>query len=218
MKILSLSVLVVLALSTAAMAAQPTMVHGEPNYAPIAVGPSARPADVTGVFYARQFTLDRPYKYEWRRDEPSITSGWLLVVGVTPDLARQKNTFNPVLYVGRYPAEIAATDFNLGRMVVIVPGDVDLAHDPVYFGSVELPSEVSPERAGQEMQAAIAAGFRPVAPSTLRLAESASGGSVHLTDGHALYAGPVADAIDAYAPQAHFVAEDLRVPVLTPSH
>jgi hypothetical protein len=169
---------------------------------------------VSGVLAAKPFTLKTPYVYLWREDQPAITSGWVLVVGVTPDLAVQRDDFNPVLYVGRYPAEIAATDSKLGRMVVIVPGDVDLARDPIFFGSTELPSEVSAERAGLEMSAAIRAGFGPVRPEMLGLALQAGGESIAVGDNYELYAGPVADAIEEYAPAQIDRAEMYRVPRL----
>jgi len=214
MRIVGAALSMVLVLSAASFAAGPAMFHGERNYAPVPVGPTASPADITGVLFARSFTLDQPYTFTWRRDEPEVHGGWLLVVGVTPSLAVQKDSWNPVLYVGRYPAEIAATDPDAGRFVVIVPGDVDLARDPVYFGSVELPCEVTAARGAEEMQAALEAGFRPMTPEALRLAEAAGGGAIQAPDAHALYAGAVADAIDAYAPAARGVAEALRMPVL----
>jgi hypothetical protein len=211
MKILSLSLLVVLALSTALFVAESAAepVH---NYPPIEVGPSASPDDVTGVLFVQPFTLDQACTYDWRADQPAMTSGWILAVGVTPELAEQKDTWNPVLYVGRYPADIVATDPQLGRMVVIVPGDVDLAHDPVFFGSLELPDQVTAERAGEEMQAALAAGFQPMTAEALRLA---SAESVQVADAWHLYAGPVADAIDSWAPAARGIAESFRVPLVS---
>jgi hypothetical protein len=215
MKILSMSLIVVLAMSTAALAAGPAVEQNEPNYEPIPVGPSAEPSDVIGVLYAQSFTLDEPYTYTWREDQPAITSGWVLVVEVTRELTWLKDTWNPVLYVGRYPAEIAGFDTELGRFVVIVPGDVDLARDPIFFGSVELPGEVSPERAEQEMQAALAAGFRPMTAEARRLLEAAGGDSVRLSEPYYLFAGPVADAIEAFAPADQGRAEGYRAPLLT---
>lgn len=211
MKILSLSLLVVLAFA-AATAAAPAVEQNEHNYAPIAVGPSAEPDDVAGVAYARPFTLEQPYGYTWRADQPAITSGWLLVVDVTPELTVQRDLWNPVLYVGRYPAEIAGSDPEQGRLVVIVPGDVDLARDPVFFGSVELPGEVSAERAQEELAAAVAAGFRPLTPEALRRARAAGGDTVPLSDGYSLFAGTVADVIDAYAEADHGRAQGYRAP------
>lgn len=213
MKHLGLTMVLVAALAGAAWAAGPVE-RNEPNYAPIAVGPSASPSDVEGISYAKAFTLDRPYAYTWRADAPAITTGWVLVVDVTPALSVQKDTWNPVLYVGRYPAEIAGVDPEQGRMVVIVPGEVDLSRDAVFFGSVELPGQVTPERAGEELAAAVAAGFGPVSAETLRRARAAGGETAALADAHALYAGPVAEAIETWAEADRGRAQGYRVPLV----
>jgi hypothetical protein len=164
------------------------------------------------VLFARPFTLETPYAYTWTAEQTSITSGYVLVVEVEPELARVKSTWNPVLYAGRYPAEITSSDPETGRVVVIVPGDLDLSRDPVFFGSVELPDRVTAERGRQELAAARAVGYAPLTAEALRLALQAGGERATLRDAGYLYGGPVADAIERYVPSQASVADGYRVP------
>jgi hypothetical protein len=165
---------------------------------------------VKHLLYARPFSLDVPYSYTWTHEKAEITSGYLLVVEVEPEFARPRDTWMPVLYVGWRPAEVTNVDLEKGRMVVIVPGDVDLTQEPIFFGSVELPEKVTSERGREEMAAALALGIHPIPSKELAAALEIGGERLSVRDAKRLYF-TVADLIDQYAPSDHSRAESYRV-------
>jgi hypothetical protein len=211
MRRLSLTAILLLALAPATLAAGPEVEYG---YEPVPVGTSAPPTSVRSLLFARPFTLTTPYTYEWTAEKAKITSGYMLVIEVDPEYAVILDAWYPILYVGRYPAEIVDNDEAAGRMIVVVPGDVDLTQDPIFFGSVELPERITAERGRQEMAAAQAAGFRPMTAELVRMALQAGGERAMLSDSHALYSGPLADMIDHYVPAHDERAAGMRVPRL----
>lgn len=129
------------------------------------------PAPVRGVLYARPFTLDAPFRYDWSAEHPEVSSGLVLVLEADPALLRPRETQEPVLFVGSLPAQRVTRAFESGRVVVLVPGPVDLASDPVWFGTPGLPEQVDATTAraerGLAAQAAIAPAGRRAADAAL---------------------------------------------------
>ena len=197
---------VLLAAATTALAQSPGPVYVEDQ--PVVITDPGNA--VKHLLYARPFTLEVPYVYAWTNEKLEITSGYLLVIEVEPQFTRPRQTWMPVLYVGQRPAEVTNVDIEKGRMVVIVPGDVNLAQEPIFFGSVELPEKITSERGKLEMDAALALGIRPIPPKELAAALTRGGESLRVHDGKLLYFA-VADLIDEYAPADHDRAESYRV-------
>ena len=100
------------------------------------------PAPVRGLLYARPFTLETPFRYDWSAEHPEVRSGLMLVLEADPALLRPRETQEPVLFVGSLPAQRTSRGFESGRVVVLVPGPVDLAADPIWFGTPGLPEQV----------------------------------------------------------------------------
>ncbi len=115
------------------------------------------PAPVRGVLYARPFTLDAPFRYDWSAEHPEVSSGLVLVLEADPALLRPRETQEPVLFVGALPAQRVTRAFESGRVVVLVPGPVDLASDPVWFGTPGLPEQVDATTARAERGLALEA-------------------------------------------------------------
>ncbi len=118
------------------------------------------PAPVRGVIYARAFTLENGFRYEWSADRPEVREGTILVIEADPALLRPRETGEPVLYVGPYVAARVSRAFEGGRLVAFVPGVVDLAVDPVWFGTPGLPEQVDAATVRAERALANAAGIR----------------------------------------------------------
>jgi hypothetical protein len=153
---------------------------------------------------ARRFTLDTPHRYNWMKDHPAIEDGTLIVVDVDPECARPRQSAMPVLYAGKVPVEIANRGYPSGRIVAIVPGYVNLAEVPIYYGSPTLPERVDEARGEQELAAARSAGFQPFVVSELKATTAAK-----LADSKALYR-VVADLIDRHAPDEKARAQGYR--------
>ena len=126
--------------------------------------PACRTVD--GLVLARRFTLDEPHGYRWKKDHPDVTSGTIVVLEVEPECARPRQTAMPILYAGETPVEIAFDGYPSGRLVAIVPGDVDPSTTPFFYGAPGLPERVDGERGAAELAAALEDGIAPF-PATV---------------------------------------------------
>lgn len=124
------------------------------------------PARVDELVYAAPFTLREGYAYDWRAERPLVTKGYLVVLRVQPALVYPRQIAEPVLYVGNQTAERLNVGYRSGHVVAIVPGDVDLAAAPIWFGTPALPEQVNARAINAERQRAASAGIRAV-PTTL---------------------------------------------------
>jgi hypothetical protein len=135
----------------------------EPSYAP----PASLPAGALEILAARPFVVDEPFVHEWRAEKPLVTAGYLLALKADPDLARTRQTYEPVLYVGEQTAERCSTQIEGGVMIVLVPAaldaqgnvDLDLASVPIWFGGLELPERVDAARIAAELARARSLGL-----------------------------------------------------------
>jgi hypothetical protein len=141
--------------------------------------------EVPRLLLVQRFTLDEPHEYHWMKDHPDVTSGSLVVVEVEPECARPRQAAMPVLYAGGVPAEIAKDSYPSGRLVLVVPGDVDLAATPLFFGAPELPERVDRETGARELAAARSDGIEPFPAGVVAAAEA--GPVLRLVDTTDLY-------------------------------
>lgn len=178
------------------------------------------PAPIDALVYARAFTLDEAYEHSWRAERPAVTSGYLLVLRVDPDLIYPRQTAEPVLYVGAQTAQRLNVGYTSGHVVAIVPGAVegegaiDLARTAIWFGTPELPERVDRARVEAELRRAVAAGIAPVGVDAARAA-TAPEGVLHARDLSAMLV-QAADLISRYAPDERDRADALRGRPSTP--
>jgi hypothetical protein len=171
------------------------------------------PAAVDDVVYARTFTLDNGFHFCWSKDRPLVTTGTLLVLRVNPDLVVPRQTAEPVLYVGNQSAERVNSGHESGYVIAIVPGEVDLATAPIWFGTPELPERVDAAMIKSERAQADAAGIKPMAASKIKAALRSGGTQLNVADKDALLRGEVATLIETHSPEDRQLAEDFRVEV-----
>ena len=117
------------------------------------------PAAVDDVIYARSFALENGYEFNWSNERPLVTTGTILVLKVNPDLVVPRQTAEPVLYVGNQTAQRVNFGNESGHVIAIVPGEVDLATSPIWFGTPELPEQVDAATVKAERAQADAAGI-----------------------------------------------------------
>lgn len=127
----------------------------------------ATPAAVQDIVFAQPFTLDQGEVSTWRADRPMVTSGYIIVLKVNPDLVYPRQTAEPVLYVGDTTAERLNVGYRSGHVVAVVGADItgekamDLSKVKIWFGTPELPESVDANRIAQESALADAAGVKP---------------------------------------------------------
>jgi hypothetical protein len=135
----------------------------------------ATPAPAGAVIYARTFVLDAGFRFEWSAEKPEVREGTIVVIEADPALVRPRQTQEPILFVGRFPAQRISRANGSGRVVAFVPERVDLTQGPVWFGSPGLPEQIDAETAAAERRAALASGIVPLTDSAARAALARGG-------------------------------------------
>lgn len=174
------------------------------------------PAAVTNLLYARPFKLEHGYEYEWRAEKPAVTAGWLLVLEVNTALVFPRQTAEPVLYVGKTTGERVNIGHVSGRIVVIVPSDLnekgemalDLNEALMWFGTPELPEQVDALKVERQRKAALAAGIAPFSKEIVDNAKAMADAQLKASDRDALQHA-VADLIKVYSPQETDLADQI---------
>jgi len=162
------------------------------------------------------FALDAPFVHEWRAEKPAVSAGYLLVLEVAPELARPRQTYEAVLYVGDQTAERCNYPEESGILVALVPAplvdgrvDLDLARTPIWFGALELPERVDAPRIARERAQALRAGIGPVRRGARFVAAPAA--PVFARDRGELEATYLADLIERWSPEESDLVSGLRV-------
>ncbi len=146
----------------------------------------ATPAPVDALVYARSFRLDEGFVSPWGADKPFVTEGTILVLDVDTALVRPRQSAEPVLYVGNRVAQRIVSGWPTGRMIVLVPGEVDLDVEPVFFGTPELPERIDVETATEERDLALQAGIVPLPGAEVSDARSRGGSLLRAFDSREL--------------------------------
>ena len=173
------------------------------------------PAAVDGLVYARTVTLESGFTYVWNAEKPTVTTATLLVLRVDPDLVFPRQVAEPVLYVGDHTAQRINAGHQSGHVVALVPGEVDLATAPIWFGTPDFPHRVDVAMAKAERSLAGQAGIKPFSPEKVEAAVTRSGERLNAVDMKELLRTEVAELILEYSPQESHLAEGFRVPVLS---
>ena len=211
--------LVVSSLALASLATVPMVNGQEPATSPDAAPSAAEslpaipatPAAVDELIYARKFTLQEGYKFSWCNEKPTVTSGYLLVLKVNPDLVFARQVAEPVLYVGEQTAERLNIGYRSGHVIAIAPGNLDLAKALMWFGTPDLPERVDANMAKAELGLAKTAGIEPFTAKQIEAA-LARGGE-ELTGSNVVDVLRVAaDLVRKYSP-----AEEERAKTLVPA-
>ncbi len=153
------------------------------------------PTSVDKILYAQPFVLDKGMEFLWSQERPIISTGYLLVLEVNPDLVVPRQIAEPVLYVGKQTAQRVNFGHESGRVIAIVPAelnkrgdvDLDLSKTRIWFGTPELPERVDVEMIEQEHDMAANAGIQPQPVKEISAAIKAGGSrAASFADGHEL--------------------------------
>ena len=181
------------------------------NTPPSHIAAPATPAAVKGILAARRFTLGTPFPYSWTKEHIMVSSGTLVVLEVDPALVVPRDTLEPVLYAGNVPVMRLNHGHKSGRVVGIIPGDVNLVATPIWFGAPELPGRVTTAMAEAERARAEKAGaLRTFGQSPIVGLDQSVAASQDLA---ALLRTVAADLVLKYSPQEKDLADQWRLPV-----
>jgi len=202
-----MKILTYISLIVAAAIAASTGVQAGPPAVP------STPAAVDALLYARPFTLEEGYKFDWCKERPLLMEGTLLVLKVNPDLVYPRQTLEPVLYIGGKTAERVNIGYRSGHLIAIVPGHIDLSATPIWFGTPELPERVDGNMIRAERAQAEAAGISPFSPDKVKAALARGGGPLKLADRDALRPH-FATLLQHYSPVEKELLDSVNMPVI----
>jgi hypothetical protein len=169
------------------------------------------PSAVIDIVFARPFTLEKGYTYTWNEERPIVRSGILVVIKVNPDLVIPRNSAEPVLYAGNQTVQRLNHGHKSGHVIAIIPGEVDLTRDPIWFGRPELPERVSAKVIRSERVLADEAKIRPFPAEKIR--SVTEGPPLRVPDLYTLLRDHAAELVLKYSPQEKELAETWRLPV-----
>lgn len=177
---------------------------------------------VLGLLHAEPFHLATPYTHSWRAERPSVSSGWLLVLAVDPEVVVPRQTAEPVLVVGLQTAERINHGDVSSRLVVIVPAtfdaarglpDLDPARAPAWFAAPALPEQTDAAALARAAQSARSAGVQPLEAGPRTRPGAVSQRLTVLPDRTALERH-AAELVALWSPEEFELARALRAPLV----
>jgi hypothetical protein len=171
------------------------------------------PASVKSILYAQRFTLETPYTNTWSKERATVSTGVLIVVEVDPAFVVPRDTLQPVLYAGNVTVQRLNHGYPSGRVVGIVPGNIDLTSAPIWFGSPQLPERVTESIIQYERARADKAGVRAFPSARISSIERPA---VAAKDLATLLRNVAADLVYEYSSQEKQLADSWRLPEAKP--
>ncbi len=172
------------------------------------------PFAVLDVVEILPFRLKEGYHYDWLESRPFVSDGLLVVLQVDPSHVVPRNAAEPVLYAGDVTVQRLNQGDGSGYVIGIIPGDVDLASVPIWFGRPELPERVNAAVIKAERTLAESAGIKPFSPEKITAVRRAP---VEADDLAELLRGPAGDLVLNYSPDEKNLVETWRLPDTGPA-
>jgi hypothetical protein len=169
----------------------------------------ATPAGVIDILEIQPFRLKVGYQYDWLESRPFVSDGLLVVLRVDPNQVVPRNAAEPVLYAGDGTVQRLNQGNGSGYVIGIIPGQIDLASAPIWFGRPELPERVTPAVIKEERALADSAGIKAFSPDKIA---GARRDPIEVDDLAALLRGPAADLVLKFSPDEKDLVETWRLP------
>ena len=197
----------------ASLLIMPACVSGQTAARPGEMVVPPTPVAVKDILYARPFTVDTPFINSWSSDRPRVSSGVLVVIEVDPAYVDPRDAaLNPVLYAGNFAVIPLNRPSESGRVIGIVPGPIDLATSPIWFGPPEFPERITPATVQAERLRAERAGIRPFGAEKIA---AITRPAVRSADVGVLLREIGAELVDQFSPREKSLAEAWRRPIVT---
>ena len=139
------------------------------------------PAPVLRLVAARPFLAREPIGYSWDRSQQPSLRGWLLVVQADPGLVAVRQLAEPNLIAGDHLAVRAGRASRDGMALYLLPADVDLAAEPLFFGEPKLPESLSADDVQQQADLAREKHLPALSADDIATALAAGGAEVSIT-------------------------------------
>lgn len=138
-----------------------------------------------------------------------VATGTLVVLEVDPAYVTPRNTLEPVLFAGNVAVHRLNHGDKSGRIIGIVPGDLDLGTVSIWFGTPQLPERLTPALIESELALAEKAGIRPFGQEKIA---AVTHPPVAAKDLATLLQTTAAELVLQYSPQEKALVESWRLP------
>jgi hypothetical protein len=168
-----------------------------------------KPQQVIDIVRIQPFRLEKSYQYDWRSERPDVSSGLLIVIKVDPKLVTPTNALEPVLYAGNQTVQRINQGNESGFVIGIIPGQIDLSKEPVWFGTPDLPERIDEKMITIERASAKRSGIK--APKSTDI-QSRTRALIVAPDLTTLLREHAADLILEFSPQEKHLVDSWRLP------
>ena len=168
---------------------------------------------IIDIMRIQPFRLEQSFKYDWRRDHPDVRSGLLVVFKVDPDLVTPRNALEPVLYAGNQTVQRLNHGHESGFVIGIIPEQIDLSKEPVWFGTPALPERIDAKTIARERAKAERSGILALTSTDI---QSRTQDPVVASDLTTLLREQAANLLLEFSPQEKRLADSWRLPVTAP--
>jgi hypothetical protein len=168
-----------------------------------------KPQSVIDIVHIQPFRLEKPFKFDWRRERQDVTSGLLVVFKVDTSLVVPRNELEPVLYAGNQTVLRLNQGNQSGFVIGLIPGQVDLTKEPAWFGSPALPERIDAEMISQQRKLAERAGISAIKSTDI---QSKTKSPITAADLTMLLREEAANLVLQYSPQEKHLADTWRLP------
>lgn len=172
--------------------------------------PDFKPQSVIDIVHIQPFQLKQSFKYDWRRDRPDVRFGLLVVFKVDPDMVMPKNALEPVLYAGNQTVQRLNHGHESGFVIGIIPGQIDLSKEPVWFGTPALPERIDAKMIERERTKAERSGISALTSIDI---QSRTRDMIVASDLTTLLREQAANLVLEFSPQEKRLADSWRLPV-----
>jgi len=174
---------------------------------------SLKPRPAIDIERIQPFRLEQSFKYAWRRDRPDVRSGLLVVFKVDPDLLTPRNALAPVLYAGNQTVQRLNHGHQSGFVIGIIPEEIDLSKEPIWFGAPALPGHIDAKMIVRERTKAERSGVLALKSTDI---QSRTQDPIVASDLTVLLREQAANLLLEFSPQEKRLADSWRLPVTTP--
>lgn len=161
------------------------------------------------VVSVQPFKLDKSFKFDWRKERPDVSAGLLVVFKADTSLLRPTNSLQPVLYAGNHTVQRINEGYRSGFIIGIIPAQIDLSKEIVWFGAPELPERVDTRIIRAERAKAVKSGIRPAAADIIKSRTMDVAAAPELTSLLRKFAAPL---ILKYAPEDKWIVDAWNLP------
>lgn len=171
---------------------------------------SFKPQPVIDVVHVQPFQLRQSFQNDWRLERPEVRSGLLVVFKVDPELVTPRNALEPVLYAGSHTVQRLNHGNESGFVIGIIPEQIDLSREPVWFGPPDLPERIDSEMIATERARAERLGISGLESIDI---QSRTRDPVVAPDLTTLLREQAAELVLEFSPQEKRLADAWRLPV-----